>query len=96
MVTGIQFTGATANLVERNLIYGLTVATNSAAAEVNGIRVAGGTTVYRNNMIAIGAGIANAIGTGSTTGGINGINEAAGTNSFFHNSVYIGGSPDRR
>ncbi len=64
-MTGIQFNGGTANVVERNLIYGLTVATNSAAAEVNGMRVAGGTTAYRNNMIAVGAGIANAIGTGS-------------------------------
>lgn len=93
VVTGIQFTGSTANVVERNFIYGLTLATNSTAAEVNGIRVSGGTTIYRNNMIAIGAGIANAIGTGSTTGGVNGINEPLGTDSFFHNSVYIGGSP---
>ncbi len=93
MVTGIQFTGGTVNVVARNLIYGLTTATNSTAAEINGIRVAGGTTAYRNNMIAVGAGIANAIGTGSTTGGINGIFEAAGTNNFFHNSVYVGGAP---
>jgi len=93
VVTGIQFTGGTANLVARNLIYGLTTASTSTAAEVNGIRVAGGTTVYRNNMIAVGAGIANAIGTGSTTGGVNGINEPLGTDSFFHNSVYVGGAP---
>lgn len=93
VVTGLQFNGAAANIVERSQIFGLSVATNSAAAEVNGIRVAGGTTNYRNNMIAIGAGIGNAIGTGSTTGGINGIFEAAGTNNFFHNSVYIGGAP---
>jgi trimeric autotransporter adhesin len=96
VVTGIQFTGATGNVVERNLIHSLTTATNSATAELNGIRVAGGTTVYRNNMIAVGAGIANAIGgvaSNSTTLGINGINESLGTNQFFHNSVYIGGSP---
>ncbi|HEV8240631.1 MAG TPA: DUF11 domain-containing protein [Thermoanaerobaculia bacterium] len=96
VVTGIQFTGATANVVQRNLIHSLTVATNSATAEVNGIRVGGGTTVYRNNMIALGAGIGNAIGAAATnagTTGINGINEALGTNSFFHNSVYIGGAP---
>ena len=96
IVTGIQFTGATANVVQRNLIYGLTSATTSATAEVNGIRVAGGTTIYRNNMIAIGAGIANALGGVATNGGttgINGINEFLGTNSFFHNSVYIGGAP---
>src|SRR5690606_37872260 len=96
IVTGIQFTGGSANVVARNLIYGLTSATTSASAEVNGIRVAGGTTVYRNNMIALGDGIANALGsvaTNSGTTGLNGINEFLGTNSFFHNSVYIGGSP---
>ena len=95
VVTGIQFTGGTANVVERNLIYGLTAATNSTSAEVNGIRVAGGTTTYRNNMIALGAGIANASGGAATnisTAGIVGINEALGTNQFFHNSVYIGGT----
>ncbi|MBK9984663.1 MAG: hypothetical protein IPP15_20250 [Saprospiraceae bacterium] len=96
IVTGIQFTGATGNVVERNLIHSLTTSTTSAAAEVNGIRVAGGTTIYRNNMIALGAGVTNAIGsaaTNSATTGVNGINEFLGTNSFFHNSVYIGGSP---
>ncbi len=77
VVTGLSFSGGTGNTVERNLIYGLTVATNSTTAEVNGIRVVAGTTTYRNNMIAVGAGIANAIGTGSITGGVNGINEPA-------------------
>jgi hypothetical protein len=46
-------------------------------------------------MIAIGAGIANAVGAAATnagTTGINGISDALGTNSYFHNSVYIGGS----
>ena len=93
VVTGIQFNGATANLVARNQIYGISAATSSAAAEINGIRIAGGTTTYRNNMIAIGAGTNNAIGTGSTTGGVNGIFEAGGTNAIVHNSVYIGGAP---
>lgn len=93
VVTGIQFTGSTANTIERNFIYGLTVSTNSFTAEINGIRVADGTTTYKNNIIALGAGINNAIGAGSTTGGINGINEISGTNNFYHNSIYIGGSP---
>jgi trimeric autotransporter adhesin len=97
IVTGIQFnSGGSANVVERNFIHSITSATNSATAEVNGIRVGGGTTIYRNNMIAIGAGIPNALGSGgpvSLTGGISGINEPLGTDSFFHNSVYIGGSP---
>lgn len=96
VVTGIQFTGSTANVVERNFIYNLLASTTSATAEINGIRVAGGTTQYRNNMIALGAGVANALGgvaSNSGTTGINGINEALGTNQFFHNSVYIGGAP---
>lgn len=96
VVTGIQFTGSTANAVERNFIYNLLASTTSTTAEVNGIRVAGGTTQYRNNMIALGAGITNALGgvaTNSSTTGVVGINEALGTNQFFHNSVYIGGAP---
>ena len=93
VVTGIQFTGGTANIVQRNLIYDLTVSTNSIGAEVNGIKVSGGTTIYRNNMILLGAGITNAIGTGSSAGGINGFFEFLGTNSVYHNSIYIGGAP---
>ncbi len=96
VVTGLQFTGGTANVVARNQIFGLTSSTSSASAEVNGIRVSGGTTIYRNNMIALGEGITNSIGsaaTNSNVSGVNGIIEFLGTNSFFHNSVYIGGSP---
>jgi trimeric autotransporter adhesin len=92
VVTGIQFTGSTANLVERNLIYDFAVATNNIAAEVNGIKIAGGTSTFRNNIIRLGVGINSAIGTGNT-GGVNGFNEPSGTNNFYHNSVYIGGSP---
>ncbi len=95
VVTGIEFTGGAASVVEKNLITGLAVATTSATAQVNGIRVAGGTTTYRNNMINLGDEISNAIGgaaTNSSAVGIVGINEAAGTNNFFHNSVYIRGA----
>jgi trimeric autotransporter adhesin len=96
VVTGIQFTGAVGNVVERNLIHSLTSSTTSITAEINGIRVGGGTTTYRNNMIALGAGVTNAIGSAASnsgTSGINGINEFLGTDNFYHNSVYIGGSP---
>ncbi len=96
IVTGLFFSSASGtNVVERNLIYGLTSSTTSATAEINGIRVNGGTTTYRNNMIAIGAGVSNALGAvaaNSSTAGINGINEPLGTNQFWHNSVYIGGT----
>ncbi|MBK8467294.1 MAG: hypothetical protein IPL32_15865 [Chloracidobacterium sp.] len=95
VVTGIQFTGSTANVVERNLIYNLLAPTTSTSAEINGIRVGGGTTSYRNNMIALGANQAIAIGstaTNTSTAGINGISGALGTDAIVHNSVYIGGT----
>ncbi|QQS34342.1 MAG: hypothetical protein IPM50_07195 [Acidobacteriota bacterium] len=95
VVTGIQFTGSTANVVERNLIYNLLAPTTNTGGEISGIRIAGGTTQYRNNMIALGANQATALGnaaSNSAVSGINGINEALGTNQFFHNSVYIGGT----
>lgn len=95
VVTGLQMNGSTANVVERNFIHNLTASTNSTSAEINGIRVAGGTTQYRNNMIALGANQATAIGaaaTNSSTAGINGFNGALGTDTFVHNSVYIGGA----
>ncbi|HKP69659.1 MAG TPA: Calx-beta domain-containing protein [Pyrinomonadaceae bacterium] len=95
-VAGIHLSGSTTNLVERNLVHSLTVATNSISAEVSGFRNGAGNTTYRNNIIAIGAGIPNAIGGAVTNGstiGINGILDSAGGNNYFHNSVYVGGSP---
>lgn len=95
VVTGLQFTGGAGNVVERSLIYGLTNATNSPSAELNGIRVGGGTTIYRNNMIALGTGVSNAFGTAATnasTTGINGFSGVSGADSCFHNTVYIGGT----
>ncbi|MBS0657332.1 MAG: cadherin-like beta sandwich domain-containing protein [Verrucomicrobia bacterium] len=96
VVTGLQFNGATANVVARNFIYTLTCSSNNAATEVNGIRVAGGTTIYRNNMIVLGNTMNNSPGVGASdagTSGLNGFNGTLGTDSFFHNSVYIGGTP---
>ncbi len=93
VVTGIQFTGSTSNVVERNHLSQLIVDSSSTSAELNGIRAAAGSTNYRNNMIAIGTDVPRAIGNSSTTGGINGINEPAGSNTFYHNSVHIGGEP---
>jgi trimeric autotransporter adhesin len=93
-LTGIRFTvGGAANLVARNLIYGISSASTSASAEISGIKTLSGATVYRNNMIAVGAGTANAIGSGAAAAGVVGIYEVGGVNSFFHNSVYVGGTP---
>lgn len=85
-VSGVHFTGTNSNVIARNRIYGLSNSSTNASAEINGINIAGGTSDYRNNMIAVGAGVSNAIQ-------IAGINEASGTNNIFHNSIYIGGSP---
>jgi len=87
-VTGIQFTGATANVVSKNLIHSLVVA--SATGIVNGIQVVGGTGNFSNNMIRLGV---DANGNDLTTGfAINGINETGGTNNFYYNSIYVGGT----
>lgn len=86
VVTGIQFTGAATSVVQRNAIYDLVVSTNNGSAEVNGIKIGGGTAVFRNNMIRIGSGISNAVQ-------INGFFELLGTNNVFYNSVYIDGAP---
>ena len=95
-MTGIQFTGGTANVVQRNLIYGLTAATNSATRrgqrhpgrrrhdhlpQQHDRPRRGHRQCHRRGRDQLG------------TTGVNGINEFLGTDSFFHNSVYIGGSP---
>ncbi len=86
-VVGLYYTSSTGtNVIEGNNIHSLTTATTSAAALINGIQAVGGTVTYRNNMIAVGAGIANA-------SLISGIFNSGGTNNFWNNSVYIGGAP---
>ena len=84
-ITGIQFTGSSASMFERNHISRLFNSKTGTSAEANGIRVAGGTTVFRNNIIVIGDTISNAIG-------VNGIVESAGSNTYYHNSVLLNGS----
>jgi Secretion system C-terminal sorting domain len=87
IVTGIQIAGTgVGNVIQRNLIYDLNVASTNAAAEANGIRVTGGTNTFRNNMIRFGSGVPNAIL-------VSGFNEVVGTNTIVHNSVFISGSP---
>jgi hypothetical protein len=92
-VTGIYYAGPTSgtNLIERNLIYGLSVASNGTAAIVTGISAAGGLLTVSNNMIRMGINTAGASLTGSNIHvGI----EKASTNAmnFYFNSVYVGGT----
>lgn len=84
-IIGIRFTGNSGvNIVEKNSMYGFYCISNFFGCELNGISAVGGTTTYRNNIIAIGNQVANSIN-------IYGIKESGGVNNFYHNSVHIGG-----
>ena len=88
-LAGITYAGpgTGTNVVSRNNIYGLSVASTSAIAnQLCGIYVSSGKTNFQNNMISLGNSISGGYG-------ITGIYEASGcTNNHYHNSVYIGGS----
>jgi|GEM_PF-1758412 len=84
-VGGIIFHGATGNVVERNFIHTLKSSSSHQNTQVEGIFVMDGTTTFRNNMIALGAGLTNPVN-------VFGIYEQSGTNAYHHNSVYISGS----
>jgi len=93
-MAGIYFSGPSAgsNIIEKNFIHSFspTVATTNTATAVVGIVAAGGTAVYRNNMVRFGISSAGASIT--TAFDFEGIYEEAGTNDFYFNSVYIGGT----
>lgn len=88
-VNGLYYNGAISgtHTVARNFVHGLSVGNSSSTTgTVNGINIEFGSTVYQNNMIALGNGV---------SGGnqISGVNETvSGLNSFYHNSIYIGGT----
>ncbi|MBL7746319.1 MAG: lamin tail domain-containing protein, partial [Chitinophagaceae bacterium] len=71
----------------RNQVYGLTVATTSATADIRGISFTSGLASVQNNMIAIGEGVTN----GNTIHGLYELISTTGSSVYF-NSVYIGGS----
>jgi hypothetical protein len=84
---GIYYNGPTTgtNLVARNNIYNLTLATSSTSASITGIQISGGLATYQNNMVGLGDGLTVGLS-------ITGINDLSGTNSYYFNSVYIGGA----
>lgn len=88
-VVGIYYSGppAGANLVSRNLIYGITISTTKG--NICGITAAGGATNYQNNMVSIGTGN----GSGNNGISIIGMRDVAGGANLYHNTVYIGGTP---
>jgi hypothetical protein len=85
-IVGIIVNGSPSNVVEKNLIYGMSLLSINPAATITGIYGTSGATAYSNNMIALGNGINNAIE-------IRGIFELVGNANYYHNSIYIGGSP---
>lgn len=84
-----------ANIVERNLIHSISVASTFTTYQIYGLIIRGtspSNTTIKNNMIRLGF---DAAGVAMTTPfSIIGIRDSAGTNvanSYYHNSVYIGG-----
>ncbi len=82
-ISGIQFSGNSGNIIDRNFIYRLKAASESA--NVTGIFVTQGSNTFRNNIVSLGVGI-------STSMIFVGINEYGGNNNFYHNTIYIGGT----
>ncbi len=88
-VCGILNVGSSVstNVMDRNLIYGLSVSDNTAF--IYGIYTFTGNPTYKNNMIRLGI---DDTGVGINVGcSINGIITGAG-NAYF-NSIYVGGAP---
>ncbi len=90
-IIGLNNSGPTTgtNVVARNLIHSLKLATSSVGI-IYGISVTAGTTTYQNNMIRLGLDETGASLTAAYD--IRGINEPLGTDNFYHNSVFIGGT----
>ncbi|MCF6130412.1 PKD domain-containing protein [Flavobacterium sp. AS60] len=88
-VTGIYYAGPTSgtNLIERNLIYSLVVASSSPSATIRGIQFNSGLANVQNNMIRLGQTVAN----GNTIVGLYEVGSSANSGIYF-NSIYIGGS----
>jgi hypothetical protein len=74
--TGIWLAGT--NTVQRNFIHSLN------AGDITGIKVSNGSSMCRNNMVALGGNVDAAF--------IYGFNDLGGDNSFYNNSIYIGGT----
>jgi hypothetical protein len=92
---GIYYTGPTSgtNVIERNLIHSLSLATSSTSGAIYGIRVLTGAfpVNIQNNMVRLGIDAAGAdITTGYAIYGIG--NASTGTTNHYFNTLYVGGS----
>jgi len=91
---GIHYAGSTTgtNLVARNFVHSLSLATTGSSASITGINIAAGQTTYQNNMVRLGVDSAGASLPQSTLA-ILGIADASTTTSnIYHNSVWVGGA----
>lgn len=77
------------NTIGRNFIHSLSLST-TAAGNIYGIEVLGGTSTYQNNMIRLGIDESGA--SLSNEYNIKGIDDNSGTNTYYFNTVYIGGT----
>lgn len=94
-VHGIYYGGPTAgtNLIERNFVHSLRLATSSVSGSIYGIRVLVGVfpVSLQNNMVRLGIDASGAdLSTGYAIVGIN--NASTGAISHYFNTVYIGGT----
>lgn len=93
-VTGIYYAGPTTleNIVARNNVFNLGIASTSTAAGIRGIHFNSGLATVKNNFVRLGYDSAgNIIINGIPITGIYESAGAAGSGIFF-NSVYIGGT----
>jgi hypothetical protein len=93
IVNGIYFAGSTSgtNVIARNLVHSLAVASGSVFSALNGMQFDGGTFMAQNNMVRVGLGA-----NGNSTAGlctVRGIFDASASEgrNYHHNSVYLGG-----
>jgi hypothetical protein len=89
-VTGIYYSGGTADFIGRNFVHSFSTYTTSPASQQTGINFAGGTSSVVNNMIRLGVTAAGA--DQMTTPSIIGLHKSGGTMNAYFNTVYVGGA----
>lgn len=83
-VYGIYFNGGSNNLIENNYIHSLSVASSAESASVYGFYSSTGSIVFRNNMIAIGSGVA-------LSPSLYGVIAYSGNITCLNNTIYLSG-----
>src|SRR5262249_38088027 len=92
-ITGLYYDGnptSGTNVVARNAVQNLSMASASPTSAINGIQLNSGTFAAQNNVVRIGLDASGSTAASSIVRGIyDSGNEA--TKSFYFNSVYVGG-----